>query len=82
VPHTFEIDALKSTGRSLWSVWLSEPDRDPERFLFWQSDGWGEPTRAEMHEAIRARARGFTNAESAIEQFRKRAHVALFLVYE
>jgi hypothetical protein len=80
VPPPFEIDALKNTGRTdnsgldtLWSVWLSEPDRDPERFLFWRSDRRGVPTQAEMREAIRARARGFANAESALDQFRAQA---------
>ena len=79
MPPTFEIDALKNTGRTdnsgldtLWSVWLSEPDRDPERFLFWRSDRWGVPSQAEMRDAIRARARGFANAGSALDQFRQR----------
>lgn len=75
----FEIDSIENTGPtdnsgddSLWVVWIREPGREPERFLFSLAARLGVPPDGAMRELIVRQADGFENDRNAIEQFRER----------
>jgi hypothetical protein len=79
VAPPFKIVSVENTGPtdnsgddSLWVVWISEPGREAERFLFTRAARFGVPSGAAMRKLIEWRADPFENDRGAIEQFRER----------